>query len=157
MNKKIERRSFIKSSIATAGAIAASSARETPGAPMIASGGAVQGANDQIRIGLIGCGGQGNWDASDFAKQPNVRIAALCDVYEGSVKETFGNKALNLDPAKTPAFKDFRRVLDDRNIDAVIIATPDHWHALPAIMACQAGKDVYIEKPLSLTIEEGRR
>ncbi|MGH9766956.1 MAG: Gfo/Idh/MocA family protein, partial [Blastocatellia bacterium] len=157
MKKKIERRSFIKSSIATAGVIAASPARETLGAPMPGVGGAIQGANDQIRVGLIGCGGQGNWDASDFAKQPNVKIVALCDVYEGSVKVTLNNKSLNLDPAKTPSFKDFRRILDDKNIDAVIIATPDHWHALPAIMACQAGKDVYVEKPLSLAIEEGRR
>jgi predicted dehydrogenase len=157
MKKKIERRSFIKSSIATAGVIAASPARETLGAPMSGVGGAIQGANDQIRVGLIGCGGQGNWDASDFAKQPNVKIVALCDVYDGSVKVTLNNKALNLDPAKTPSFKDFRHILDDKNIDAVIIATPDHWHALPAIMACQAGKDVYVEKPLSLTIEEGRR
>ncbi len=159
MSVKIERRDFIKTSIAAAGgAAASSSSSETPGAPTISDqANNVLGANDQIRVGLIGCGGMGNADASDFARQPNVRIVALCDVYEGSVRETLKNATLKLDPEKTPYFKDFRLILDDKNIDAVIVATPDHWHALPTIMACQAGKDVYVEKPLSLTIEEGRR
>ncbi len=154
MTSKIERRDFLKTSVTAAGAIAAD---EALGAPAIETTGSILGASDQIRIGIIGCGGQGNWDASDFAKQPNTRIVALCDVYEGSLDETLKNAALKLDPAKTPFFKDFRRLLEDKNIDAVIIATPDHWHALPMIMACQAGKDVYVEKPLSLTIDEGRR
>src|SRR5262245_46695548 len=153
MAENIERRDFIKTSIVAAGGVAASST-ETFGAPAT---GAVLGANDQIRVGVIGCGGQANWDASDFSRQPNVKIVALCDVYEGSMRQTLKNEALKLDPARTSMFKDFRRVLDDKNIDAVIIATPDHWHALTTIMACQAGKDVYVEKPLSLTIEEGRR
>lgn len=156
MTEKIERRDFLKTSLAAAGSIAA--ANETFGAPVISTErNPVLGANDQIRIGIIGCGDQSNWDASDFAKQPNVKIVALCDVYEGNIKERMKNEILKLDPAKTPTFKDFRRLLDDKNIDAVIIATPDHWHALTMITACQAGKDVYVEKPLSLTIEEGRR
>ncbi len=155
----MERRDFIKTSIAAAGGIAgASAADEMIGAPAISnSAQGVIGANDRVRVALIGCGDQGNWDAGDMTKQPDARIVALCDVYEGSIRATFANKALGLDPAKTPHFADFRRVLDDRDIDAVIIATPDHWHALPMIMACQAGKDVYIEKPLSLSLVEGRR
>jgi predicted dehydrogenase len=152
----MKRRDFIKTSIATASAVAASD--ETFGAPAINTQSSnILGANDQIRIGVIGCGDQANWDATDFARQPNVRIVALCDVYDGSIKNILRNVALKLDAEKTPYFKDFRRILDDKNIDAVIVATPDHWHALPTIMACQAGKDVYVEKPLSLTIEEGRR
>src|SRR5574341_560784 len=155
MAGKIERRDFIKTSIA-AGTIAAST--ETLGAPEInTQSNNILGANDQIRIGMIGCGDQSNWDATDFVRQPNVKIVALCDVYEGSIKQTLRNAALKLDSEKTPYFKDFRRILDDKNIDAVIVATPDHWHALPTIMACQAGKDVYVEKPLSLTVVEGRK
>ncbi len=159
MSMKIERRDFIKTSIAAAGgAAASSSSSETLGAPAINDqANSVLGANDQVRIGMIGCGDQGNWDATDFVRHPNVKIVALCDVYEGSIKERLDSPLLKLDSAKTPCFKDFRRILDDKNIDAVIVATPDHWHALPTIMACQAGKDVYVEKPLSLTIEEGRR
>ncbi|MGH9852641.1 MAG: Gfo/Idh/MocA family protein, partial [Blastocatellia bacterium] len=156
MAGKIERRDFIKTSIAAAGTIAASN--ETLGAPAISDqANNILGANDQVRIGIIGCGDQSNWDATDFVRQPNVKIVALCDVYEGSIKARLDNPTLKLDPAKTPRFKDFRHLLDDKDIDAVIVATPDHWHALPTIMACQAGKDVYVEKPLSLTIEEGRR
>jgi predicted dehydrogenase len=155
MAGKIERRDFIKTSI-VAGTIAAST--EALGAPAVNSqSNNILGANDQIRVGIIGCGDQSNWDATDFVRQPEVKIVALCDVYEGSIKARLISPTLRLDPAKTPYFKDFRRLLDDKNIDAVIVATPDHWHALPTIMACQAGKDVYVEKPLSLTIEEGRR
>ncbi len=156
MSNKIERRDFLKTSLAASATIAAPD--ETNAAPAVAtSANPIQGANDQIRVGLIGCGGQGNWDAGDFARQPNVKLVALCDVYDGSMQETLKNTGLKLDQMKTPMFKDFRRVLDDKNIDAVIIATPDHWHALTMVAACQAGKDVYVEKPISLTIEEGRR
>lgn len=156
MANKIERRDFLKTSLVAAGGAAATA--ETFGAPAVSTEREpVLGANDQVRVGMIGCGDQSNWDASDFAKQPNVKIVSLCDVYEGNIKERMKNDILKLDPVKTPTFKDFRRLLDDKNIDAVIIATPDHWHALTMIMACQAGKDVYVEKPLSLTIEEGRR
>lgn len=140
--KAMKRRDFIKSSVVATGAAAI---------------GRAQSPNDQIRVGLIGCGGQGNSDASQFARIPNVKIAALADVYEGSIKSTLANPGLRLDAEKTPFFSDFRRLLDLKNIDAVIIATPDHWHALAMISACQAGKDVYVEKPLSLTIDEGRR
>lgn len=158
MSDKMERRDFLKTSIAAAGAIgAAAGADEVLGAPAIDSvKSPVLGANDQVRVGLIGCGGQGNWDSGDFARLPDVKIVALCDVYEGSIQKTMLNPGLKLDPAKTPTYKDFRKLLEDKNIDAVIIATPDHWHAMPMIQACQAGKDVYVEKPLALTIEEGR-
>ena len=137
----MKRREFLKSSVVAGSATAIRKQ---------------QSANDQIRVGLIGCGSQGNSDANQFARIPNVKIVALADVYEGSIKSTLENPSLKLDQTKTPYYKDFRRILDDKNIDAVIIGTPDHWHALTMIMACQAGKDVYVEKPLSLTVEEGR-
>src|SRR5262245_8651624 len=115
MAGKIERRDFIKTSIA-AGTIAAST--ETLGAPAInTQSNNTLGANDQIRIGIIGCGDQSNWDATDFVRQPNVKIIALCDVYEGSIKARLDSPTLKLDPVKTPYFKDFRRLLDDKDID----------------------------------------
>ncbi len=152
MFRKIERRDFIKTSIVAAGGVSAATPETRAQGP-----GTIQSANSQIRIGLIGCGGQGNSDANHFARLPNVKIVALADVFEGSIKGTLASTSLKLDAAKTAVHRDFRRLLDDKNIDAVIVATPDHWHALTMIMACQAGKDVYVEKPLSLTIEEGRR
>ena len=102
MSNKLERRDFLKTSLAASAA------------PVIATESRpILGANDQIRIGLIGCGGQGNWDAGDFARQPNAKLVALCDVYEDSIQETLKNAALKLDPSKTPTFKDFRRLLED--------------------------------------------
>lgn len=152
MSAKIRRRDFMKTS-----AIAAGGTSVLRSSVTTAGVGPMQSANSEIRVGLIGCGGQGNSDANQFAKLPNVKIVALADVFDGSIKSTLNSNSLKLDASKTAVHHDFRRLLDDRNIDAVIVATPDHWHALIMIMACQAGKDVYVEKPLSLTIEEGRR
>jgi predicted dehydrogenase len=111
----------------------------------------VLGANDRVRIGVIGTGRQGLGVMRSHMALPEVEIAAVCDVY-----------APNLDKAASAApqagrVTDFRRIIDDTTIDAVIIATPDHWHALQTVMACQAGKDVYVEKPTSLTVVEGRK
>ena len=112
----------------------------------------VLGANEKITVGVIGCGGQGRWNMRDFLRQPDVQISAVCDVYESNL-----NQAREMTDGKAATYKDFRQLLERKDIDAVIIATPDHWHALPTIHACDAGKDVYIEKPLSHTIAEGRR
>jgi predicted dehydrogenase len=111
----------------------------------------VMGANDQIRVGIIGCGGQGtgNWRA--FLAQPDVTPVAVCDVYDPNRE-----RAAAMCKDKVAQIKDFRQLLDRKDVDAVIIATPDHWHALLTIMACQAGKDVYVEKGLSSTVREGR-
>src|SRR5262249_43018998 len=84
-----------------------------------------------------------------FLKQPDVNPVAACDVYEPFLRRTTAGTSV------TP-FRDFRRVLERKDIDAVIVATPDHWHAIVTKMACEAGKDVDCEKPLSLTIREGR-
>jgi len=144
MTVKIDRRGFIKSSVA--GTVAAGLVLR--GAPANAR---IIGANDRIVVGVIGTGRMGQSNLNDFVKQTDVEVAALCDVF-----------APNLDRAtqkaeKADRHKDFRRVLDRKDIDAVIVATPDHWHSPAMIMACQAGKDVYVEKPISVTIEEGRR
>ena len=109
------------------------------------------GANDAITLGFIGVGGMGSGLLEIFKKMPDVRVAAVCDVYE-----TNRLKAKEAAGGKPDAVEDFRRVLDRKDIDAVVIATPDHWHAIPTILACQAGKDVYCEKPLSFRIDEGR-
>ncbi len=110
------------------------------------------GANDTIVLGFIGVGGMGSGLLNIFKQFPDVEVAAVCDVYEPHrlrAKEAAGGKPKD--------YKDFREVLDRKDIDAVVIATPDHWHAIPTIMACQAGKDVYCEKPLTYRIGEGRR
>jgi predicted dehydrogenase len=112
----------------------------------------VWGANDRIMVGLIGPGRQGLGDARSFLKQGNVEIAAVCDVYEPNLQ-----KGLKLAGEKAQAYKDYRQLLDRKDIDAVIVGTPDHWHALMTVQACQAGKDVYVEKPLSVYLQEGRK
>ena len=111
------------------------------------------GANEKIALGLIGGRNQGKHDALAAIKQ-GAEIKTFCDLDDAILAKT--GAQLEEAQGKRPEFvKDFRRLLDDKSIDAVIIATPDHWHAGITIAACQAGKDVYIEKPLSQTIHEG--
>jgi predicted dehydrogenase len=111
----------------------------------------ITGANDRIRLGVIGPGVRGLGDMSKFMKDPSVDVTAVCDVYAESV-----DKALQRAP-KAKSFTDHRKLLEMKELDVVLIATPDHWHAQTAIDALNAGKDVYVEKPLSLTLEEGPR
>ena len=108
------------------------------------------GANDSIRVGLIGCGGRGRSLLELFQTEPSCRIAALCDVDQGRLGETRASL-----PTPPEVYTDFRRLLERKDIDAVIIATPDHWHAIPALQAMRSGKDVYLEKPVGHTAEEG--
>jgi predicted dehydrogenase len=131
------RREFVRSAAVAGAAVAAR------GLPLAA-------ASDQLRVALIGCGGRGRQVLSSFVAQPDVRITAVCDVYA-----PFREKAAAVAP-EAVAVADYRRVLDRQDVDAVIVATPDHWHALQTVHACAAGKDVYVEKPLSLTVREGR-
>ena len=116
----------------------------------------VPGANDRIRVALIGCGGMGRGDLRDFLQSGNVDCAALCDVDLAQIAKCKESVVAPAGQHPELETQDFRRVLDRNDIDAVIVATPDHWHALPTIMACQSGKDVYVEKPLSVSIGEGR-
>src|SRR6266540_795815 len=109
------------------------------------------GATERITIGLIGAGRRGiyNWDR--FLQQPDVAPGAVCDIYPPHL-----DAGLTKAGGQAKGYKDFRKLLEQKDLDAVIVATPDHWHALPTIEACQAGKDVYVEKPLALTVREGQ-
>src|SRR5437899_2477216 len=108
--------------------------------------------SDRIRVGVIGPGSQGRGDMGVFLRYKEFEIAALCDVNQENLA-----RALERFETKPDTYGDYRRLLERKDIDVVIIATPDHWHALHCIHACQAGKDVYVEKPLALSIQEGRR
>jgi predicted dehydrogenase len=109
----------------------------------------VLGANDRIQLGLIGCGGRGRGVMGTFVKTEQVNVAAVCDVYGERI-----DRARQI-AAGAKSFSEHRKLLEMKEVDAVLIATPDHWHAQCAIDALNAGKDVYCEKPLTLKIEEG--
>ncbi|HUV66086.1 MAG TPA: Gfo/Idh/MocA family oxidoreductase [Sedimentisphaerales bacterium] len=144
----MKRREFLKASIAVGAA-----ASLTPGR--------VLGANDDIRIGVIGIGsfvkigGKGRGDIRDFRKIQGVRVAALCDCDQKHLDYEVNEFSKRSEKVK--ACRDFREILDDKDIDAVSITTPNHWHSLMTIMACQAGKDVFVQKPSSHNIFEGRK
>ncbi len=108
----------------------------------------------QIRIGVMGVNGRGNALAKGFADQPNVVVQAICDVDQKVLDRVLAD--LEKHTGKAPvAHRDFRRMLDDRSLDAVVVAAPNHWHAPATILACNAGKHVYVEKPCSHTPQEG--
>jgi predicted dehydrogenase len=136
--QRISRREFHRTSIALGAATALGSLR-------------VVGANDRVNIGIIGSGGRGRQILKVFLAEPDVAGVGVCDVYE-----PFREAGAKMCGSATPATIDFRRLLDRKEVDAVIVATPDHWHALHTVSAVEAGKDVYVEKPLSLVVREGR-
>ncbi len=144
MTNDVNRRDFLKATTVAAGAVTAASL-----GPSI---GRVLGANERVVVGVIGCGGMGRANMRYQMGTQKVDIAAVCDVYEPHLQ-----RALEMTDGKATTYKDFRKLLERKDIDAVIVATPDHWHALAATLACEAGKDVFVEKPLALTIGEGRR
>src|SRR5882724_4703492 len=109
-------------------------------------------SNDRVRLGVIGVGNRGDQLLDAFLVHKDCEIAALCDVYEpylDAAQKKVGGKAT--------LYHDFRKLIEQKDLDAVVVATPDHWHALQFVAACRAGKDVYVEKPLSLTIAEGQK
>ena len=111
--------------------------------------------SEKIRLGFIGCGGIGMVDLKTFFLNPEVDCAVVCDVDDSHIANAVA--LVEGQRGHTPdTTKDFRRVIDRKDVDVVLVCTPDHWHALPAVYACQAGKDVYCEKPLGKTVEEGR-
>ncbi len=144
----MRRRSFIQGAAAVAGMAA--------GRPLAAQTGKPAGANDRIRLALIGCGGMGRYDLRDMLRVKNTECVALADPDDSQVARALSE----IEPVQSTSgiftARDFRKVLERPDLDAVIVATPDHWHALPTILACQAGKDVYVEKPLAVSIAEGR-
>jgi predicted dehydrogenase len=134
------RRAFVGASLA----VPASAARLSAVAP-----------SDRVRIGLIGCGGISVADTNAFLAHPECDIVSICDVDDAMIAKT-QDRLQKLGRNKPEAVKDYRRVIDRKDVDVCLICTPDHWHALPAIAAFQAGKDAYVEKPLAVTVEESR-
>ena len=112
----------------------------------------ILGANDRLRMGFIGLGNRGDQVHDGFLEFGDSQTVAICDLRDDYLD--FAAKKSRATPTR---YKDYRKLLEDKNVDAVAIATPDHWHAIMMIDACRAGKDVYVEKPLSLTVAEGRR
>ena len=109
----------------------------------------ILGAADRVRLGVVGCGARGVGDMNNFVALGNVDVTALCDVYTAQI-----DRAKQTAPNAKPV-KDYRHLLEMKDVDAVLIAVPDHWHAAITIDALNAGKDVYVEKPLTLRINEG--
>jgi predicted dehydrogenase len=113
-------------------------------------------ANDTINIGVIGCNGMGYSNLRAMLQVPNTRCIALCDIDE-DVLDRRSKEVLEIYGTTPRRYTDYRALLDDRDVDAVIIGTPDHWHCLQMIDACSAGKDVYVEKPMANAVEECNR
>jgi len=139
--KTISRRRFIKASAA--------------GITAVLPWQRVLGANEDIRVAIVGIRGKGSHHISMFRDIPGVRVTALCDADTEILDRE--QKKFDERSEKVRSIVDVRKILDDKNIDAIVTATPNHWHALLTIWACQAGKDVYVEKPASHSIWEGRK
>lgn len=145
----ITRKEFLKASLAAGGA--ALIARSGAAATVSGQG----SANGDVRIAIVGLGNKGRAHIHDFNRIAGCRIVALCDVDSMALAKRVDQ--LDRDNVKVKALSDYRRLLEDPTIDAVVIATPNHWHALMTVWACQAGKDVYVEKPISHSVWEGRQ
>ncbi len=116
----------------------------------------VPGANDRIRIGIIGIGGRGSSHLGTYMRIADAQIVGLCDVNQ-EARERAQARLQKAGAEKASEFTDMRKMFDMKDVDAVSIATPNHWHALATIWACEAGKDVYVEKPASYNVHEGYR
>ena len=139
------RRTLVKTSLAAAGGMALASRAWSQ----------VRGANDDIRIGIVGVRKKGKEHIQDFRRLSRVRVVAICDAdtqWLDAEVAKFKDRNITVD-----TYVDYRKLLENKNIDAVVLAVPDHWHALMTVWACQAGKDVYVEKPASHNIWEGRK
>jgi predicted dehydrogenase len=140
----INRRGFVKATVVV------------PAALSVLPEGKAASPNEKILIGAMGLGGRGTYLAQAFAKRKDAEIVWLCD--PDSRRLDGASKAVAAAQGRAPRVgQDFRRIFDDSKVHAIINATPDHWHALGSILACQAGKDVYVEKPMSYNIHEGRK
>jgi predicted dehydrogenase len=133
----LNRRAFVKTAATFASLTALSASR-------------VLGANERIRVGLIGFGLIGRIHTRSLLAQPDVDLVAFSDTYQPRL-----DAAVSLTGGRAKPYRDFRQLLEDKTIDAVFVTTPDHWHALMTMMACAAGKDVYVEKPVTLFVKEG--
>ncbi len=151
----IERRLFLKQSAALAAGLAMtgssreSEAGDSPDAKPVS-------ANDVVNVAVVGVNGRGGDHIAGLTRQKDARVVAICDVDSnviGRAQRTLEKKY----GKPVPYFQDIRKLLEDKSVDAISIATPNHWHALATIWGCQAGKDVYVEKPVSHNVTEGRR
>jgi len=113
-------------------------------------------ANDTVRIGIVGCGGRGGSHFKAWTTQPNVELVAISDVDQSHMND-FVKRAEDAGKKAPAMHQDMRKMLEDKSIDAISIATPNHWHTLQTIWACQAGKDVYVEKPCTHNIFEAKQ
>jgi predicted dehydrogenase len=150
----ITRRDFVEQALIAATAALASGAGRSTLAADTATQARTVGPNDKIRVAVIGTNGQGGAHVGEWLKNPDVDLVAICDCDPAAfTKHAAKFKELSHPPRYE---QDIRKLLEDKNIDAVSIATPNHWHALMAVWAMQAGKDVYVEKPCSHNVREGR-
>ncbi|MEE4215866.1 MAG: Gfo/Idh/MocA family oxidoreductase, partial [Bacteroidales bacterium] len=153
MNIKQNRRTFLKTS-----AIAGAGLGLAPSITTAASWARILGANETINVGVVGCRNHGSWAhlEDSYLKFPNVNVIALCDPDIASIDRC---SKIMFDAGARPAkaYQDIRKMLENKDIDAISVATPNHWHALATVWGCQAGKDVCVEKPVSHNIWEGRK
>jgi len=147
MVRPISRRGFLRQAGATGAALAISQGLK----PLLAA----KNSNQRIRIGIIGCNGRGMDHIAGFLAAPNTEIAWICDVDSRALERGL-NLVAQKQSRKPRGATDLRRILEDPELDAVSIATPDHWHAPAAILACAAGKHVYVEKPGSHNLIESQ-
>ena len=157
--QKFTRRQFLKATLLTSASatILPAFGADVPVSPSSgsASGAQVRGANEDIRVAVVGFGGRGKDHIKGFHEVKGVRLVALCDVDRDILDKEV--KACDKAGLKVEPYTDIRKLLENKDIDAVSIATPNHWHSLCAIWAIQAGKDVYVEKPVSHNVWEGRQ
>lgn len=142
----MKRRTFLKGAGATAVATLF---------PQIQASAGRVAFNDKVNMAIVGCGGMGRAHAYSLARNENCNIVALCDVFKRRYDEVADN-VKTITGTRPDTYQDFRHVLDRPDIDAVWVVTPDHWHPMITILGCQAGKDVYVEKPVCTTVTEGR-
>lgn len=145
------RREFIKTTALGVSAFSLGGLVNTMSAKSYSS---VKGANERINVAVIGVNSRGRALAANFAKQPGCFVSCICDVDSRAI-ETCRGEVEKIQKEKPKGEKDLRKVFESGDVDAVVVATPDHWHAPAALMAMQAGKDVYLEKPCSYSPEEG--
>lgn len=145
---RLTRRKFLQTSVAGA----ASASRILAGTR---ASGRVLGANDTVRVGVLGLHGRGQLHINMVSHTPGLTLAAVCDVDPAVLAQTLSQRTQ--DGGKVQGFADIRKLLDAKDVDAVTVATPNHWHSLAGVWACQAGKDVLVEKPVSHTVWEGRQ
>ena len=145
------RRTFIKNTMKAATAVSIGGILPGFSAKSYAS---IIGSNERIMVAIMGVNGRGSALGTNFAKQANCEVLYVCDV-DSRAEARFSAEIKKLTSKAPKAQKDFRKALEDKNLDAIVVAAPDHWHAPAAILACKAGKHVYLEKPCSHNPHEG--